>query len=223
VPTHAVPIVGQYGRHVLYPHVSPFAHCVVVVQYEPTGPPPASTQLTAPVVLFVTSQVWFAAHPHWGASPHALLGATVAHAGALLSTPASTAPELLPPELLPPELLPPELLPPELLLLAPESVSPELDPEPLSSSAAGGAGGGTFWLGGGGSVGCALSAIAGPRSGLSPFAHATNIADATITAGTTSAADARTGENRATVCNPMGQLLTCGPPSPARSEGAARI
>jgi hypothetical protein len=70
-------------------------------------------------VLFVTSHVWFAAHPHWGVSPHALLGATVAH------VPASTAPELLPPELLlpasvppasiAPELLPPELLPPELL------------------------------------------------------------------------------------------------------------
>ena len=43
---------------------------------------------------------------------------------------------------------------------------------PLSSSVGAG-GAGAFWLGGGGSVGCAVSASAAPTSELSPLAQAT--------------------------------------------------
>ena len=68
----------------------------------------------------------------------------------------------MPPELVPPELVPPELVPPEL----------ELEPLPLSSSVVAG-GAGAFWLGGGGSVGCAVWASEAPTSPVSPLAHAT--------------------------------------------------
>jgi len=99
-----------------------------------------------------------------------LLGATVVHPPAsaaasatVASVPASVPPELEPPELEPPELEPPELEPPELEL--------ELELVPLSSAVVAG-GAGTFWLGGGGSVGWAVSTSDGPTSAVSPLAHA---------------------------------------------------
>jgi len=91
-------------------------------------------QLTEPFVLFVTSHVWFAAQPHWGASPHALLGGTVVHEpGVPLLPDELPVPLLLPDEplLVPDEplLVPlePPLLPPEELL---DSSPPLLDSSP---------------------------------------------------------------------------------------------
>jgi hypothetical protein len=95
-PVHAAPGAAQYGRQALPKHVVPFAHWFVEVQNEPCGPPPASTQLTAPVFVFVTSHVSVAPQPHWGATPHALLGGAVVQlepeSGAPVSLPASTGP-----------------------------------------------------------------------------------------------------------------------------------
>ena len=126
--------VAQYGRHAPYAHVRPAAHCELVVQSDPSGPPPAEMQLTEPFVLFVTSHVWFAAQPHWGASPHALLGGTVVHEpGVPLLPDELPVPLLLPDEplLVPDEplLVPlePPLLPPEELL---DSSPPLLDSSP---------------------------------------------------------------------------------------------
>jgi hypothetical protein len=79
VPVHAAPGDEQYGRHAPFRHVIPCAHCVVAEQALPSAPAPAVTQLTAPVERFETSHVWFAAQPHCGATPHALLGGAVVH------------------------------------------------------------------------------------------------------------------------------------------------
>lgn len=173
--------VEQKGRHAPYAQVKPFAHWLDVVQSEARGPPPASVQLTAPVLLFEMSQVWFAAQPHCGASPQALLGAVVTH-------------ELVPPELLvdppeldveppedePPELevdVPPELEPPELLVeVPPEDEPPELEvPGSGSGSGAGSSpddvpGFGTFTLGSSGSVGSFVCFVCLPAFGSTSVA-----------------------------------------------------
>jgi hypothetical protein len=165
--------------------VKPFAHWLVVVQSEARGPPPASVQLTAPVLLFEMSQVSFDAQPHCGVSPHALLGAVV--------TQVLVPPELLvdPPELLvdPPEdVEPPELDPPELDVELPEvDVPPELEPPELDVPASGSGSGsgsspddvpgfGTFTLGSSGSVGSFVVFVDLPALGstsVAPCAQAT--------------------------------------------------
>jgi hypothetical protein len=141
--------------------VSPFEHCELVVQFDPSGPPPATTQLTAPFVLPVTLQVWFAAHPHCGLSPHALLGGTVAHepeSGAPLEVPLEPASGLVGA---------PVLLGPPLLLVVDASLleSPLLDPF-----------GGTATCSGGGSVGSVVffgsTVVISTVSVVVPFAHA---------------------------------------------------
>jgi hypothetical protein len=94
-------------------------------------------------------------------APASTLASTLVAASTVASAPASTPPELVPPELVPPELVPPELVP------------PELEVAPLSSSSVVAGGAGAFWLGGVGSVGCAVSVSPVPTSALSPLAQAT--------------------------------------------------
>ena len=194
VAEHAVLSVEQYGRHAPYAQVKPFAHWLVVVQSDASGPPPASVQLTEPLLLFVMSHVSFAAHPHCGESPHTLLGAVVTQElvpPELLVDP----PELEPPELDPPDEEPPELdvdVPPELLVeVPPELDPPELDPPddppeldvPGSGSGSGSGsspddvpGFGTLTLGSSGSVGSLVCFVCLPAFGsmsVCPCAHAT--------------------------------------------------
>jgi hypothetical protein len=152
--------------------VRPFAHWLVVVQSDACGPPPASVQLTPPVVLFEMSHVSFAAQPHCGSSPHALLGGVVTHdpvppeLDELVDPPeldVDDPPELEvdePPELdvdAPPEL---EVEPPLLPPLLPPDDPPELDVPGSGSGSGSGSpldevdpGEGTFTLGSSGSVG----------------------------------------------------------------------
>jgi hypothetical protein len=187
VTEHAVLSVEQYGRHAPYAQVKPFAHWLVVVHSEASGPPPASVQLTAPVLLFEMSHVSFDAQPHCGASPQALLGAVVTQVlvppELLVDPPELDPPELDPPELDPPELDPPELEPPELDELdPPELEPPELDV--LASASGSGSGSlpddvpgfGTFTLGSSGSVGSFVVFVDFPALGstsVAPSAQAT--------------------------------------------------
>ena len=177
VAEHAVLRALQKGRHAPYAQVKPFAHWLVVVQSEARGPPPASVQLTEPLVLFVMSHVSLTAHPHCGSSPHALLGAVVTHpVPPELDPPDDEPPELDvdPPELEvdPPEEDPPELevdVPPELE--PPDEEPPELDvPGSGSGSGSGSSpddvpGVGTFTLGSSGSVGSLVCFVCLPAFG----------------------------------------------------------
>src|SRR5688572_5002692 len=73
---HAVPGFSQNAWHVPKTHVRPCAQPAVAVHGLPIVALPNATHFAVPFVS-TTSHVSVFAQPHWGTTPHALLGAAV--------------------------------------------------------------------------------------------------------------------------------------------------
>ena len=88
---HALPALPQNAWHVPKRHVRPTAQPAVATHDEPIGAVPATTHSALPEESG-TSHVCARVHPHWGKTPHLLLGAErtqVSGASGAASTPAS--------------------------------------------------------------------------------------------------------------------------------------